>query len=69
MYTKKFIPLTEIQIKMVNASGLAKKFECSSSYVSRILKSESEPKNEKAQNILKAATEIIEYYESINVEQ
>ncbi|MBV7268409.1 hypothetical protein [Winogradskyella luteola] len=69
MYTKKFIPLTETQIKMVNASGLAKKFECSHSYVSRILKSESDPENDKAQNILKAAREIIEYYESINVEQ
>lgn len=69
MYTKKFIQLTENQIKMVNASGLAKKFDCSSSYVSRILKSESEPDNEKAQSILKAAREIINYYESINVEQ
>ena len=54
---------------MVNASGLAKKFECSHSYVSRILKSESEPDNEKAKNILKAAREIVEYYEGINVEQ
>lgn len=69
MYKKEFIALTENQIKKVNASALAKNFSCSQSYVSRILKSTEEPTNEKAQQILKAAREIIKYYESINVEQ
>ncbi|MBU2923016.1 hypothetical protein KO504_16830 [Winogradskyella psychrotolerans] len=66
MYTKKFIALTVDQIKRVNASALAKTFDCSSSYVSRILKSTELPSNEKAQKILKAAKEIVDHYESIN---
>lgn len=69
MYKKEFIALTENQIKMVNASALSKTFGCAQSYVSRILKSTEEPTNEKAQQILKAAREIVDYYESINVEQ
>jgi hypothetical protein len=69
MYTKKFTALEPDQIKKVNASALAKKFQCSSQYVSRVLKSTEEPKNEKAQQIFSKAVEIIEYYESIKVEQ
>ncbi|QQV91538.1 hypothetical protein Peternella1_2 [Winogradskyella phage Peternella_1] len=69
MYKKEFIALTVDQLKRVNASALAKTFECSSSYVSRILKSDTEPKNERAKKILAAAKEIIQQYESINPAQ
>ncbi|CDF80611.1 hypothetical protein BN863_28990 [Formosa agariphila KMM 3901] len=66
MYSKKFIALNPEEIKMVNASALAKKFDCTSTYVSRILKLENEPTNEKAQNIHQAAREIIEKYNQID---
>lgn len=62
MYTKDFIPITPEEIRMVNASALAKQFSCTSSYVSRILKFNEKPANEKAQQIHDAARAIIKKY-------
>jgi transcriptional regulator CtsR len=66
MYTKKFIALTTEDIKKINASALAKTFQCASSYVSRILKSEVEPENKKAIEIIEAAQEILNSYDKVD---
>lgn len=62
MYTKEFIPIAPEEIRKVNASALARQFNCTSAYVGRILKVEEEPKNEKARQIHEAAREIIKKY-------
>lgn len=64
MYKKEFIPLTEAEIKSINASALAKQFNCTSMWVGKVLKLQEEPTNEKSLNILKAARDIIAVYES-----
>lgn len=64
MYTKIFKPLTSEQIKKVNAIELAKKYNVSSSYVSRILKLQETPSNDTAINIHDTARSIIDQYES-----
>lgn len=62
MYAKKFIPLTDEEIKRVNASALAKEFECTSAWVGRVMRCKSLPKNEKAQKIHASARRIVESY-------
>ncbi|WP_435135796.1 hypothetical protein [Formosa sp. A9] len=64
MYKKEFIPFTEDEIRMVNASALARQFNCTSTYIGRIMKLQEYPKNENAQLIIKAAREIVDTYKS-----
>lgn len=62
MYQKKFIPFTEDEIRMVNASALAKQFNCTSMWVGKVLKLQEEPTNEKSKLIIEAAREIVNMY-------
>jgi predicted transcriptional regulator len=66
MYTKKFTALTPEQIKKINASALAKTFNCTQSYISRILKLQEEPNSKKPKKILEAARVILESYEVVD---
>lgn len=64
MYKEIFKPLSKAQIKLLNHSGLAEAFNCSHTYVSRILKSKAEPNAPKAKNILNTAKELVEKIET-----
>jgi len=64
MYTKEFIPFTEHQIKMVNASALARQFNCTSMWIGKVLRLQEAPINLKTIKIYEAARQIIEIYES-----
>lgn len=66
MYAKIELPLADYQIKMVNASVLALKYSCSSSYVSRVLKSKEWPKSKMAKSILGDAIVVISQYEKFH---
>lgn len=62
MYSNKFIPIKPEDVKKVNACELASKYNVSSSYISRVLKSDKEPTSLNAQNILNDARSIIKLY-------
>jgi len=63
MYTKIFIPFTDEQIKMINASALARQFNCTSMWVGKVLRLEKVPTNKNTIKIHEAAREIIDLYE------
>jgi hypothetical protein len=63
MYKNNFISFSDDQIKMVNASALAKQFNCSSMWVGKVLKLDDAPTNKKAIKIFEAAKQIVELYE------
>lgn len=69
MYRKNFLALTEDQIKMVNASALARQFNCTSMWIGKVLKLTEEPTNEKTKQIHKAARDIVEIYESQTIKK
>ena len=66
MYAKIELPLADYQIKMVNASVLALKHQCSASYVSRVLKLKKWPKSYLARSILEDAISVIQHYEGFH---
>jgi len=66
MYAKIELPLADHQIKMVNASVLALKYKCSSSYVSRVLKLKEVPNSVLARKILGDAISVIGHYENFH---
>lgn len=65
MYTKKLIPLSQDDIKKVNATVLASTFNVSQSYASRILKSDKIPTSQSGKKILIAAHAILDTYDNI----
>lgn len=64
MYKKEFIPFTDDEIRMINASALAKRFNCTSMWVGKVLKLQEAPTNEKALDIINAARDIVKAYKS-----
>lgn len=68
MYKEIFIALTKKQIKLLNASELAIKHNCSQSYVSRILKSTEQPIAPKAIRILASAYLLIDVFNKIETQ-
>lgn len=58
------MPFTEEQIKMVNASALARQFNCTSMWIGKVLRLQEAPTNPNSIKIHEAARQIIEIYES-----
>lgn len=63
MYNKNFVRLTDKQLKIVNHTALAAKYNCSQSYVSRVLKSKEEPTAAKAKEIIESARKFADVIE------